>query len=58
MKLIIMAMQIAFFALFSYPGVDSVKNINNEKKVQVAAQYEFNKKQENMTRMFTDPGSM
>ncbi len=53
-----MAMQIAFFALFSYSGVDSVKNINNEKQVQVAAQYEFNKKQENMTRMFTDPGSM
>lgn len=58
MKLIIMAMQIAFFALFSYSGVDSVKNINNEKKVQVAAQYELNKNQENMTRMFTDPGSM
>ncbi|EEM49778.1 hypothetical protein bthur0005_2970 [Bacillus thuringiensis serovar pakistani str. T13001] len=51
-------MQIAFLAMVSYSDVDNVKNVNHEKKVQVVAQYEFNKNQEKMTRMLTDPGSM
>jgi len=58
MKLIILSIQISFFAIFNYSDVDIVKNINHEKKMQVAAQYEINKQQVNVNRMFSDPGTM
>ncbi|EOO39008.1 hypothetical protein IIU_00826 [Bacillus cereus VD133] len=59
MKLIIMSIQIVFFAMISYSGEAEVKNINYyNKKTQVAAQYEINDYQKNMVRMFSDPGSM
>ncbi|MBJ8024619.1 MULTISPECIES: hypothetical protein [Bacillus cereus group] len=58
MKLIIMSMQIAFLAMVSYSGVDEVKNINYDKKIQVAANHDIYKEQNTMVRMAVDPGTM
>lgn len=58
MKLIIMSMQIAFLVMVSYSGVDEVKNINYDKKIQVAANHDISKEQSIMVRMAVDPGTM
>lgn len=58
MKSISVLMQIALFAMISCSDVAEVKDINYDKKIQVAAQYEINKDQNNMDRMLVDPGTM
>ncbi|WP_179194277.1 hypothetical protein [Bacillus thuringiensis] len=58
MKLIIISMQLVFLVMVSYSGIDEVKNINYDKKIQVAANHDIYKEKNIMVRMAVDPGTM